>query len=139
MTARRARLIHLDPFDPRHLAANDDFVVANAQARRSKSERGTPDGGYIRIPLAWHRLAVAACGSAQQLACAELLYRAAVIQRTTTPTMPTEALKEYGIDRQVRRRTLDALEAAGLVAVERRANRNPRVTIRCGWFLGRRI
>jgi len=43
--------------------------------------------------------------------------------------LPNKQLSAFGVDRDAKRRGLAALEAAGLVTVERKPGRNPIVTI----------
>ena len=49
--------------------------------------------------------------------------------RSTSFPLSNVALARYGISREVKRRTLVALEAAGLILVERRKNQAPTVTL----------
>jgi hypothetical protein len=50
--------------------------------------------------------------------------------RTLRPgSFTSQRLRQFGVDRQMKRRALHALEKLGLVIIERRSSRNPRVTL----------
>ena len=122
-----------DRFDPAHLAVDPGAINSSRTAKRKKLS--TRPNLYIQVPVEWHRRAVEACRSAKGLATALLIYRAAVTRRTLSPKMPTKALKDHGINRQIRRRALVDLADAGLIELEPRPNKNPRITIRCEWLM----
>jgi len=58
-----------------------------------------------------------------------LLLRLAWKARSSTFPLPNEKLERDGVSREVKRRALRDLEAAGLITVDRRHGRSPRVTI----------
>jgi hypothetical protein len=60
---------------------------------------------------------------------AVLLHYAAGVTRRSTVTVSSKLLAEFGIDRHSSYRALQALEAAGLVGVQRRKGKKPLVTI----------
>jgi DNA-binding transcriptional ArsR family regulator len=45
------------------------------------------------------------------------------------PTLPNARLAAQGVDRQAKRRALTTLEKAGLITVERRGRKPPRITL----------
>jgi hypothetical protein len=50
-------------------------------------------------------------------------------ENSSTVMLPNQTLTELGVSRDVKRRTLRRLEQAGLIAVERRGSRSPKVTL----------
>jgi hypothetical protein len=72
-------------------------------------------------------------GEGYQIACDPRLALPAPCQiwktRSTTFTLPNGWLEEWGVSREVKRRVLRDLEAAGLITVERPNRKSPKVTI----------
>jgi hypothetical protein len=52
------------------------------------------------------------------------------LRRTPTTTLPTGYLLSWGIEKDAKKRSLNVLEDAGLVAVERRTGRTARVSLK---------
>jgi hypothetical protein len=50
-------------------------------------------------------------------------------RQSPTVSVPNEALRAYGVSREVKRRALKDLEAAGLIEVDYRPYKNPVVTL----------
>lgn len=133
-----AEIRHLHPRDvfdeiSRLAIVPDNRPQGRTSAPAKRAQRTKPNQ-YIQVDCEWHRQAVQVCQSARGLAVAELLYRAAVLACTLTPTMPTKALKDYGISNKVRNRALRALAAAGLIELKHQVSRNPRITIVSSWL-----
>ena len=69
---------------------------------------------YIsRIPLAWHQKACNECAFAVPVA--NLLWYRSGVTKNRTVTLPGHLLSEHGITKWKKKRSLDALKAAGLV------------------------
>ncbi len=51
------------------------------------------------------------------------------LRKSETVTLANGLLEEFHISRKAKSRCLKALEAAGLIAVDYRQNRNPKVTL----------
>lgn len=79
------------------------------------------------IPLGWLEQAGRLPGRALHIGIA--LWFQAGLRRNATVTMPTEFLRQMGVDRFAGARALRGLESAGLVSVERAPGRKPVVTI----------
>ncbi len=58
-----------------------------------------------------------------------IAYRASKMERSKTVSLTTCTLNHFGISRSAKRTALDHLSKAGLLRVEYRDHRNPRVTI----------
>jgi len=81
------------------------------------------------IPLNW--LATAAGLSGKSLAVAVALrYRAGLEKSLDGLVASPQLLRRFGVSRYAGYRGLESLERAGLVSVERRTGRCPRVTIK---------
>jgi hypothetical protein len=94
-----------------------------APVKRKKAEP------FVRVPLRWAAAAAGATRTPASLVYIDLLYRAWKANGQSF-TMPSGALEKRGASRWVKARALRDLEVAGLVTVERRTGKNPRVTLR---------
>lgn len=94
----------------------------NAPRRRKKDDQ------FAKVPLWWAAAAAEATGAPKLLACVDLLYRAF---RANGPsfTLPNRWLEERGVNRKVKYQMLCDLEGAGLLTVERRNGKSPRITL----------
>ena len=109
--------------------------LVSARERHQRPRARCRPQAYIAVPLEWfNRAAQASPRSPAALATGLLLYRAAMMQRTRSPRMPTKSLQEAGISLDARRRALAALERANLVELKARPHRSPRVTVLCPWL-----
>jgi hypothetical protein len=108
---------------------------AQAAALTDRSEtskrlpRHRPDAEFLKgpIPLAWLAPAARLLGRALAVALSVWFESGRKAQRTVHLTGPI--LARFGVSRKALYHGLRALEAAGLVSVERRAGKNPTVTI----------
>jgi hypothetical protein len=86
------------------------------------------EGKFIRpLPEAWIRAAAALPGKALHVGCA--LWFLAGLRQSESVIVPNGLLKEYGVGRGAKRRCLQTLQAAGLITIEPRPNRNPQITL----------
>ena len=83
---------------------------------------------FAKVPLQWMGTAAKATRCPQAFVLIWLWHMAWRTRSTSFP-LSNVALARYGISREVKRRTLVALEAAGLILVERRKNQAPTVTL----------
>jgi hypothetical protein len=108
-------------FDLQRAAANLPL-----RHRRGKSRKDT----FVKVPLWWIEQAARATRSPQAFVCVWLLHLAWSSKSATFP-LPNSRLGERGVDRRAKRRALEALEAAGLITVDRRHGKTPVVTLVC--------
>ena len=105
---------------------------ASAKKRLAQLEAAAPPKRkrqpFVRVPLAAAAQAANATGDHKLMVWLWLLRRSWE-RHTPTMVVPTAALQKYGITRKVKRRALEQLEAAGLIAVEQRPHKNPTVTL----------
>lgn len=83
---------------------------------------------YVMLPLAWAAKAAAATNTPKAMVWLWLMHRARQTGSAAV-TMPNGALAKFGISRRVKSLALEQLEAAGLIAVERRPRKTPIVTV----------
>lgn len=83
---------------------------------------------FVLMPLWWVERAAPAVRSPVTLVLVELL-RAAWRAKSATFPLSNVRLNRLGVTRKVKRRALQDLETVGLIAVERRARRSPKVTL----------
>jgi hypothetical protein len=82
---------------------------------------------YARVPLDLAGAVARATGGQRMMVWIWLLHRTWQ-QQTPSVVVSTAALRKYGISRETKRTALKRLEAAGLITVEWRANKNPIVS-----------
>jgi hypothetical protein len=83
---------------------------------------------YVKLPLAWAAKAAAATNTHKAMVWLWLVHRTR-LTGSATVAVPNGALAKYGISRKVKKVALEQLEAAGLIAVERRPRRAPIATV----------
>jgi len=84
---------------------------------------------FVQVPLDWAVAMTRATGTPKALVAIELLY-AAWKADDEVVTLPAGRLGAAGVDRHTRRRALLELEAAGLVALDRRPGKPFLVRVR---------
>jgi hypothetical protein len=88
----------------------------------------TKKDAFVKAPVWWAVEAAKATKTPALLVCFYLLH-ASWKARSTTFLVPNGWLERHGASREVKRRVLRDLEAAGLITVERRSRKSPRVTL----------
>jgi hypothetical protein len=92
------------------------------EAARRADGYARPRVGYVGFPEAWlERVLPIVSNSAQQLTVALIMYRR--LRYDKPVSVPNGEFAALGISRQVKYRTLTALEQAGLIAIERTVGR----------------
>ncbi len=91
-----------------------------------KHEQG---GRFIRgpIPYEWLRVALSFGGKAGNLAWA--IWWLVGVERSSRVRLTARVLRDFGISTRATRRLLGGFESAGLVQVDRRRGRGPKVTV----------
>jgi len=114
--------------DPRSLSLTRSPVKPNSgNAPHHKSGEL-----FLRGPIPWNWLCAAAIASGQGSGfkvVVVLWHLSGLNHQSKTVKMSGKKLREMGVDRHAAYRGLKALEAAGLIKVERRSGRSPVVTI----------
>jgi hypothetical protein len=89
-----------------------------------------PEDRLIGCPVSWLRRVLPVVKSPKQLAVAIWLWRRRVICKNSyTFSVPNDELKRLKVSRQIKYRTLARLEAAGVIAIERKEKEALVVTI----------
>jgi hypothetical protein len=83
---------------------------------------------FVKVPLGWAEAAVKATRAPAALVLIHLLH-ASWKARSTTFRLSNSYLERNGVSREIKRRVLRDLEAAGLILVERKKGRSPVVTL----------
>jgi hypothetical protein len=89
--------------------------------------RRSREAAFVMVPLGWADAMTKATNTRQAFVCILLLY--AAWKAKGEPFAFTNTGYRTKIDRQMKRRTLDALEGAGLIKVERHNGRAPIITL----------
>jgi len=97
-------------------------LEARAPAKRRKQQP------FVKVPLKEAARAAAASGCQQMMVWLYILHRSWKLQKASF-AVPSGALRSFGISKEVKRRALRNLEAAGLIIVERHTCKNPIVTL----------
>ena len=97
-------------------------LVAAAPVRRKKTEP------FVMVSLTLAGRAAVATDSQKVMVWLWLTYRAWKT-RSNKIAVPNGALAEFGVSREIKRRALLQLEAAGLIAVDRKSRKTPEVTL----------
>jgi hypothetical protein len=83
---------------------------------------------FVKVPLWWAEAAAKATRTPRFMVCIELLHASWKAKSLTFPAS-NRRLEKAGVSREVKRRVLRDLEAAGLITIERRRGCSPRVTL----------
>lgn len=102
-------------------------VVATSRSRPPHHAKGEL---FLKGPIPWSWLVAAGDAKGRALQVAIVLWLEVGMKRSARVRLPHQRLREMGVDRHAVRRGLAALEAAGLVVVERRNGASPVVTVR---------
>src|SRR6516162_241221 len=86
------------------------------------------DGAFAVIPLKNAALAAKAMKAPALLVYVDMMYRAWKAKGRPF-NMPNGWLKRYGVDRKIKSRTLRNLEKGGLISIDRRNRKTPRITL----------
>jgi hypothetical protein len=115
--------------DPLRLALRLEPTAPVKPPAKEKPPRHKPGKKFLKgpVPLAW--LALAAQLPGKSLHVGVVVWFLAGLKKTKTVSLSSKQAQLFGVDRHAKRRALAWLEQAGLVAVERRSGRNPRVTL----------
>jgi hypothetical protein len=99
---------------------------ANKGPRQQKQQKHTDR--FVKVPLTWAERCAKATGTGQAYVWIWLLHRSWEEKSKTFP-LPNGRLHQVGVSRDVKRRALAKLEAAGLIKVERPLCKTPIVTL----------
>jgi ribosomal protein S19E (S16A) len=83
---------------------------------------------FVKVPLWWAEAAAKATRTPGFMVCIELLH-ASWKAKSVTVLVSNKRLRKAGVSREIKRRVLRDLEAAGLITIERRRGCSPRATL----------
>jgi hypothetical protein len=105
-------------------------TVPAPKPRRQKPPQPRSGENFLKGPVPWRWLTQAARQPGQALAVALAVWYRAGLEKAGQVTLSLSSLSpKMGVSRDAARRGLAALEAAGLIAVERYVGRKPVITI----------
>jgi hypothetical protein len=99
-----------------------ETIETGATPRRHRAN------SFAQVPLGWAAAAAKATKTPRAMVWVLLQHMAWQNDRAAF-SLSNAALAKYGVSREVKRRALAALEAAGLIRVERQHGRAPFVTL----------
>ena len=115
-----------NPFDPQRLVLKQK---PRLEAPAASVPRHKPGEYFLKGPIAWGWLSVAASQSGKALHVAIALWFLVGVKRSGQVSLSGNVLRMLGVGRHSAYRGLKKLEEANLVAVQRHPGRNPIVTI----------
>ena len=106
-----------------------DSYMESCPKPPKKSRKPRLNDNFLKgpIPIGWFMKACSLSGKASQIGVA--LWYLSGLRKNSTVILANGLLERFHISRQAKYRCLKALEGVGLIAVEGRKDRNPRVTI----------
>jgi hypothetical protein len=104
-----------------------DHVPAPTKKSKKRNRQSKPE--FIKGPIPLHWLSQAAALSGKALAVGLALWFRSGIEKRRSVKLHPSTLTKLGVSRWSMYRALDALEAAGLVRVQRHRGRSPTVTV----------
>jgi hypothetical protein len=107
--------------EPWHVRRRRELAAA-APVKRKKAEP------FVKVPLWWIAAATKATRTPGAMVCIELLHASWKANAATFP-LPNGRLARLGVNRETKRRVLQALERGGLIRVERPPRKTPIVTL----------
>jgi len=126
-----------DPFDVDRLRIRDSAHLMPPsgshqtphQPRRPEIPRHKPGELFLRGPIPWRWLEMAARLPGRALAVGIVLWHLVGLRKHWTVRLSPSKTRSLGLSPRVTRRGLKGLEGAGLVAVDRHRGRSPDVTV----------
>ena len=104
------------------------------ESKKKRAPKKKKIGNFIKgpIPLHWIRVALNLAPCALRVSV--ILWYISGLRRSETFILSNVMLKDFNLNRHTKYRGLKLLEEAGLIEVERRFKKNPKVTIKMKWY-----
>jgi hypothetical protein len=106
-----------------------NVTIPDIPVKALRSSRSLMQGRFLKGPIPLQQIAVAARLPGQALAVYLAIHHRTALTGSTTVTLPKALLRQFGVSRDSKARSLHALQNASLVAVERGKGRTARVTL----------
>jgi hypothetical protein len=113
-----------------YVATGEPMATDTATLEKTADRLWIPPGRFLKGPVPWHWIVVAAALPGSALLIGLCLWRLAGAVKCKTISLGNADLRPLGIDRASKSRALRALEGAGLIEVVRERGRFPKVTLR---------
>jgi|ERR1700733_9698459 hypothetical protein len=99
--------------------------------RRYNQRPSKTQGRFLKGPIPMRHIEVAAKLSGKALAVFLAVHHRVALTGETSVSLPMSMLEGMGVNKDAKARALSALEAAGLITVERVPGHTARVQLRC--------
>jgi DNA-binding transcriptional ArsR family regulator len=119
-------------WDPNRLRLDPSTTTALPAGARAGRRASTIRGKFIAGPVDVSWVCQASRLGVKALLVGLALWHLKGLRRDNSFIVSNLMLQEWGIEPDAKRRALRALETAGLISVERRGKRSPRVTLIAG-------
>jgi hypothetical protein len=116
--------------NPRWVMAHGKQILIETLDTPNMARKGKQEE-FIKLELQWAADTAKAAGTPGAMVWIVLRYMAWKTKSPTFP-LPNVMLTRYGISREIKRRVLTKLEAAGRIKIERRYKQSPLVTLLAG-------
>ena len=112
------------------VATGEQMTTDTATFEGAADKLWVPEGRFLKGPVPWLWIVVAAALPGSALLVGLCLWRLAGAMKCKTISLGNADLRPLGIDRASKSRALRNLEGAGLIQVARERGRFPKVTLR---------
>lgn len=116
-------------FDLDKIRLDPTQSVLQSANKRRLLPRHAPGQRFLKGPIPWSWLVQAARLPGKTLQVAIAAWHEAQLKRSSEATLSRAVAKELGVGRDAMRQALTRLQAAGLIHLDTRVGRSPRVTI----------
>jgi DNA-binding transcriptional ArsR family regulator len=124
-------------WDPDNLRLDQHTAALSKSVGRSRGRRPPSTGGkFILGPIDVSWLCRASCLGVKALLVGLALWHLRGLRRSDSVIVSNLMVQDWGIKPAAKRRALVKLEKAGLIAIERRGKRSPRVSLVLGVAAG---
>jgi hypothetical protein len=115
--------------NPRYVTAyGKRILIETLETPHLQKSEANRKEKFTKVPLQWAAEIAKCTGTRRAMVWILLLYMVWRNRSTTFP-LSNAILARYGVSREMKRRTLEKLEAAGRIKVERRYKQSPIVTL----------
>jgi hypothetical protein len=132
MEAKQTQIEHLiwNAKSGHFVATGEPITTGTATLETAADKLWVPQGRFLKGPVPWLWIVVAAALPGKALLIGLCLWRLAGAMKCKTVWLGNADLRALGIDRSSKSRALRALEGAGLIEVVRERGCFPKVTLR---------
>ena len=120
----------MNKFDPKKFQFNNALIGDNhTHLYQERKVEGTKRRQFLKGPISLPWLMRASRLPGRAIVVGIVIWFRVGLCKSKTITLTTTILSNFGVDRHAKRRSLEALEMAGLVSVVRCSGKNPTITV----------